>query len=65
MRQELYNIGEIAAALYIDNYILDVTKELCHAKKKLIRFETIGYDIIKIIEWQDEWEKKYNKKLGW
>ena len=49
----------------IDTYIEDVTKELCHARKKLIRFETIGYDIIKIIEWQDEWEKKYNKKLGW
>ena len=65
MRQELCNIGEVAAALYIDKYILDVTKELCHAQKKLVRFETIGYDIIKIIEWQDEWEKKYNKKLGW
>ena len=65
MRQELCNIGEIAAALYIDTLIEDVTKELCHAQKKLVRFETIGYDIIKIIEWQDEWEKKYNKKLGW
>jgi len=65
MRQELYNIGEVAAASFIDIYIEDVTKELCHAQKKLVRFETIGYDIIKIIEWQDEWEKKYNKKLGW
>ena len=65
MRQELYNIGEVAAASFIDAYIEDVTKELCHAQKKLVRFETIGYDIIKIIEWQDEWEKKYTKKLGW
>jgi hypothetical protein len=65
MRQELCNIGEIAAALYIDQYICDVTKELCHAQKKLIKLETTGYDIIKIIEWQDDLCKKYKKKLDW
>jgi hypothetical protein len=31
MRQELVSIGEIAASLYIDKCICDVTKELRHA----------------------------------
>ena len=65
MRQELCSIGEFAAALFLDHYINDVTKELSHAQKKLIKLETVGYDIIKIIEWQEDLDKKYTKKLGW
>jgi len=52
MRQELITIGEVAAALELDKYILDVTDELKHAEKKLIKLETLGYDIGKIIDWQ-------------
>ena len=65
MRTELCNIGEIAAALYLDKYICDVTKELCHAQKKLLKYETLGYDINHIIDQQQSLCKKYNKKLGW
>ena len=65
MRQELINLGEVAAALYIDKYICDVDKELCHAQKKLNKLETIGYDINFIISWQEDLIKKYKKKLGW
>ena len=65
MRQELIQLGEVAAALYIDQYICDVTKELCHAQKKLIKLETLGYDLNSIIEWQEKLYKKYKKKLGW
>lgn len=65
MRQELIQLGEVAAALYIDKYIYDVTKELCHAQKKLIKLETLDYDLYFIIEWQEDLYKKYTKKLGW
>jgi hypothetical protein len=50
-RQALYNEGEIAAALELDQLILDVDDELIHAEKKLIKLESIGYDITEIIDW--------------
>ena len=65
MRQELIAIGEVAAALYIDTLIEDVTKELRHAEKQYINLETIGYDIVEIIDAQEALYKKYTKKLGW
>ena len=65
MRKELYEIGEIAAALYIDEYILDVTHELKHAEKVLLKLESIGYDMPTIIDWQKPLQNKYTKKLGW
>ena len=65
MRQELIDIKEIAAALYIENLILDVTKELCHAEKKLIKLESVGYDLVQTVIWAEEMEDKYKKKLGW
>ncbi len=65
MQQELENLHEVSAALYINNFILDVTKELRQAEKHLIELESINYDMTKIIEWQEKMEKKYKKKLGW
>lgn len=65
MRQELTVLGEIAAALYIDQYIIDVDEELHDAQKKLIRLETINYDLVEITNWQEHLYKKYKKKLGW
>ena len=49
MRKELCNIGEVAAALKIDCFIKDVDEELIHAEKKLIKLESIGYDMQYII----------------
>ena len=51
MRQEAQDIGEIAAALYIDELILDVSKELRHAERRLIELESINYDIVQITDW--------------
>lgn len=65
MRQELTTMGEIAASLYIDECIKDVTKELRHAQRKSICLETIGYDLITIMSEQEELYNKYTKKLGW
>ena len=58
MRQELTVLGEIAAALYIDQYIIDVDEELHDAQKKLIRLETINYDLVEITNWQEHLYKK-------
>lgn len=65
MRQELYNIGEVAAALYIDILVQDVDKELRHAQKKLIALETISYDLVTIMSEQEKLYKKYKRKLRW
>lgn len=65
MYKELYELNEIAAANQINCYILDVTKELTHAEKKLIKLETTNYDIGMILSWQEPMKEKYEKKLGW
>ena len=65
MRHELTEINELDAAMQIDCYIRDVSKELCHVEKKIIKLETLGYDIGAIINMSEIMEKKYNKKLGW
>lgn len=65
MRQELITLGEVAAALKLDYFICDVDKELIHAEKKLIKLETLGYDISTIISWQEPIYNKYKKKIGW
>ena len=65
MRHELASLNEFAAASYIDELINDVSAELRHAEKKFIYLETIGYDIVLIVDHQEELYKKYKKKLGW
>lgn len=64
MYSELTNLGEIADACEIKCYILDVSEELKHAEKKIIKLETIDYNIGTIIEWQQPMYKKYKKELG-
>jgi len=52
MRRELCTLDEAAAASKIDCFIADVDDELVHAEKKLIKLESINYDINTIISWQ-------------
>ena len=65
MRQALYTLGEVAAALKLDCYIKDVDDELIHAEKKKIKLETLNYDISTLISWSNSFKHKYKKKLGW
>ena len=51
LRAELTALGEIAAGLYIDKLICEVSEELKHAEKSFIKMETIGYDIGTIVSW--------------
>jgi len=59
------SINEHAAAIYLDQFICDVSKELSHAEKKLIKLETTNYDLIIMVEMSEKMDKKYTKKLGW
>lgn len=59
MYTELCNLGEIAAACEVKCYICDVDDELKHAEKKMIKLETLGYDIGVIIGMQKSMYKKY------
>lgn len=63
MYSELCKINEIAAADKIKCYIQDVSKELKYAEKKLIKFETISYDINMIMDWQQPIYNKFKKQL--
>jgi hypothetical protein len=49
MRNELAALNEIDAAIEIDSYIKDVSKELCQAEKELLNLEAINYDMTVII----------------
>ena len=65
LRQEAYNLGEVDAALFIDTFIKEVSKELRHAERQLLSLETMGYDIVQIVDWQEDLYNKYKKKLRW
>lgn len=65
--QDLYNelikLGEISTANEFLNYLTDVSKELEAAEHEQLILETVGYDIIYIIEQQDNIYDKYQKKI--
>lgn len=63
MYQELCNLGEVAAATKIKWYICEVDDELKHAEKKMIKLETIEYNINTIIGWQQPMYKKFKKRM--
>lgn len=65
MRKELEALNEIDAAIEIDKYIHDVSKELSHAEKILLKLESVEYNMVYIIEWMEGLDHKYTKKLGW
>lgn len=65
MLRELREINDEAAALYIQQLLADVTKELSKAEQWQIKMETIDYDLIQIVEWSEAMETKYKKKLRW
>ena len=61
MYKELCNINEVAAADEVKCFICAVDEELKHAEKKLIKLETLGYDISAIVGMQESMYKKFNK----
>lgn len=60
--KELYNIDELCAAIEIKKLLSNVEEELKYAQHKYLTLEAIGYDMVSIVEEQDYYYKKYNKK---
>ena len=63
MYKELIALNEIAGAMELKKYILDVDDELAKAKEKHIERKAIEYDIAVIMPEQEEIYKKYKKKI--
>ena len=61
--QELINLNEVAAAKEVCKYLKDVDDELAKAYQKQIELAAIDYNISDIIQEQEEYKKKYKKKL--
>ena len=61
--KQLYELGEINCAIKIAKCIEDVSHELADAQEKQIHLESMGYDIVYIIDWQPELYKQYCKKI--
>ena len=64
MYMELTNLREISAAIQVQKLIEDVDEELSIAQKKLLKLDSIGYDLATIMDWQDKLYHKYRKTLG-
>ena len=52
MYLELTNLKEIAMADYFKNFICNVNEELTQVQKKLIKLESVNYDMVFIAEQQ-------------
>ena len=63
MYKELIALNEIAAAMELKKYILDVDEELSMAQQKHLENKAIDYDIFDIVAKQEDVYKKYNKKI--
>ena len=63
MYRELININEVAAAMEVKKYILDVDEELSTAQQKHLENKAIDYDIFDIVAKQEEVYKKYLEKI--
>ena len=61
--QELISLNVISAALEVSKYIKDVDDELSEACQKHLELNAIDYNISDIIQEQNEYKKKYKKKL--
>jgi len=63
MYKELCEIGEVASAMQVKEFICDVDAELKKAERYKLNKEATGYDLVSIIEEQPRKHHKYQKKL--
>ena len=62
--QELMELNQVAAAIFLQHYIQDVDEELRCAENEILDLKATNYDIVMIIEKQKQDHKKYKNKLG-
>lgn len=61
--KELISLNEIAIAMLIKDYILEVEKELSDAQQKQLELEIINYDLVEIIDEQPSYYHSYCKSI--
>ena len=61
--KELIALNEVAAALELRSYIIDVDEELATAQEKDIYLKAIDFDIFEVTSVQEKKHKYYKKKL--
>ena len=60
---DLLTQNEIPFAEFVKSYILDVEEEIVYAKSERLAKSSMGFDIVSILEEQEEYEKRFKKKL--
>lgn len=63
MSKELREMGCVKSALYVEQLVCDVSKELKKAKKYQMRKHIMGYDVPSIVAEQHEKHEKYKRKI--
>lgn len=61
--KELFNNGEVGAAIIIGELITDNGEELASAQEKQINFEMTNYDLVAIIDEQEHYYSLYTTKI--
>lgn len=56
---ELLSLGDVTAAEFVKNYILDVEEELSFAKDERLKLQSTDFDIVFIMEEQKLMEEKW------
>lgn len=64
MYKELTELGEIASAMKVAEYVEDVDKELKWVERKLIELQSTDYSIQFIIDEQQFYHEFYKKKMS-
>lgn len=62
--KELSDLGEIASAMKVAEYVEDVDKELKWVERKLIELQSTDYSIQFIIDEQQFYHEFYKKKMA-
>ena len=62
--KELYGINELAAAIYLQKLITEVSDELKGAQEQYINLEAMNYDLSQIIAEQQTLYEEYKKKIN-
>lgn len=60
---DLINQGEIPFAEFAKEYILDVEEELVYAKSERLAKSSMDFDIVSILEEQEQYERSFKKKI--
>lgn len=61
--RELYELGEVNAAIFIGSMVRETSTELVGAQELFISLESIGYDLSVVTEEQSNLYREYSKKI--